>query len=193
MGRGNLVNSIPKMQIEWATKYSHSSIRNYLIEVKGLTERQYRYILKKAPLKTWATKRQSIEAKTEEAQIETYVERVSKTAENQIRSANLAFLKITNQIAKYDPIKHNSTALLNLSKALREAQDVAFKALGLTEDSMRRVYALNEENYQNLKQVNTASKVDQINAAAARLDYEDIVDLLKAQSARRKKQREELS
>lgn len=60
MAKAKLVKMIPELQAEWAAKYGNESVRNYLITVKGYTERQYRYIIKVAKLDTWLKKRTKI-------------------------------------------------------------------------------------------------------------------------------------
>ena len=61
MTRGKLTNSIPELQLEWATKHSTSSIRHFLIEVKGFTERQYRYLMTKADQNSWTRKPREVD------------------------------------------------------------------------------------------------------------------------------------
>jgi len=186
MARGQLINSIPALQLEWAIKYNTRSIRNYLIEVKGLTERQYRYVLKKAALDSWILKRTQIETKAQAIHIESYLDKVMKTTDNHLKAANLTLMKITSQIANYNPARQNPSTLLHLTRALAEAQSVAFKALGMDDQTVRRTFTAKEESFKNLKTAEPISEFEKINNAAARLDYDDIVDMLKATRVKRK-------
>lgn len=186
MGRGNLLNSIPELQLEWATRYGSLSVRSFLLEVKGLTERQYRYILQKYDLSTWTRQRQTIETKTRAAQIESYVDKATRSLDVQFKAAQLLFMKITNQIATLSLEKQNANLIAKLTIALADAQAINNKALGLTEESIKRIYAM-RESQQGAAQINSAEREAKIANAVQRLDYDDIVDMIKA---RRRKQRE---
>lgn len=189
MVRGHLTNSIPELQLEWATKYSTSSIRNFLIKVKGLTERQYRYLMTKADQNSWNRKRREVEIKIQDSHVESYVDKVFRITDAQHKAAQATLLKITNKIIKLDTDKCQSVEILNLTRALATAQEVSFKALGLSDESLRRAFTEKENHIGNLKPVNRISveENEKINKAVERLDYDDIVDLIKA---RRRKQRE---
>ncbi len=172
MTRGKLTNSIPELQLEWATKYSTSSIRNYLIKVRGLTERQYRYLMAKADQKSWNRKRSEVDAKIQSSHVDSYTDKIMRSIDNQVKAAQLLLLKITNQIIKLDTNKCSSTEILNLVKALAAAQEVCFKALGETDESIRRAFAEKENQINNLNPVNSTSvdENEKINKAVARLD-----------------------
>lgn len=189
MVRGHLANSIPDLQLEWATKHSTSSIRNFLIKVKGLTERQYRYLMTKADQNSWHRKRREVEIKIQDSHVETYVDKVFRITDAQHKAAQATLLKITNKILKLDADKCQSVEILNLTRALATAQEVSFKALGISDESLRRVFAEKENHIGGLKPINPTSvdESEKINRAVERLDYDDIVDLIKA---RRRKQRE---
>ena len=184
MGRGQLLNSLPELQLEWATKYSTSSIRHYLTKVKGLTERQYRYLMAKADQNSWSTKRKEVESKVEAEYIETYVDKVMKTTESQHKAAQLALLKVTSKMAKLNVELTHSGDYLNLTKSLALAQDVSLKALGLNDESLRRIFKDKDSQIENIKPLNDSNEIEK---AMQRLSYDDVVDIIKA---KRRKLRE---
>ena len=184
MGRGQLQNSIPELQLEWATKYGTSSIRHYLTKVKGLTERQYRYLMAKADQNSWLHKRSEIESKVEATYVETYADKVFKSTTSQHKSAQLALYKITSKISKLKTEDSNSIDFYNLTKALAIAQEVSLKALGLSEESLRRMFKDQDTQVSNLKPINEEKEIAK---AVQRLSYDDVVDIIKA---KRRKLRE---
>ena len=124
MVRGKLTNSIPELQLEWATKHSTSSIRNFLIKVKGLTERQYRYLITKADQNSWSRKRREVEIKIQDSHVESYVDKVMRITETQHKAAQATLLKITNKIIKLDIDSCQSVEILNLTRALTAIKDL---------------------------------------------------------------------
>lgn len=173
MGRGQLLNSIPELQLEWATKYGTSSIRNYLTKVKGLTERQYRYLMTKADQSSWLHRRSEVESKVEATYVETYVEKVFKSTTSQHKSAQLALYKITSKISKLTTEDTNSIEVFNLTKAL-----------GLNDESPRRMLKDQDSQVSNLRLINHEKEIEK---ALQRLSYDDVVDIIKA---KRRKLRE---
>ena len=100
MARGEILNSIPDLQIEWATKHSNLSVRNFLINIKGFSPRQYRHILAKANLLSWNTRKEEIQNSVASARIDKTISLAVKTHEQYYKSSQINLAQITKKICQ---------------------------------------------------------------------------------------------
>ena len=187
MARGQLLNSIPDLQTEWATKHHTLSVRSFLIEHKGFTARQYRYIIGKAKLNQWHIRREEIQNQVVSAKTNGIVNRIVKSHEQVLKTANLNLLQINNQLTKFNPSTGKSMDLLNYARAMSVIQNTEMIACGISAEGLKTILESRDDINPLNPQPTISDDFEKSKKAAARLDYDDIVDLLKE---RRRKQRE---
>ena len=162
------------------------SVRSYLIEHKGFTERQYRYILSKSKLNQWHIRREEIQNQVVSAKATNIVDKIVRSHELAIRTSNLNLLQINRKLTRFNPSTGRSIDLLNCAKALSISQDSGMAAYGLSVEGLRLIL----ENQDQLKVSPSShpqvSETEKLNKAVARLEYDDVVDIIKAQRRKRR-------
>ena len=139
MPRGSLKNSIPDLQLDWATNHPNKSVRDYLMNVKDLSDRQYRYIISHAKLVEWQARRQEIQNSVDMDKIRTYSTKAAEVHAQFVDAAKLGLSKIVDALAHSDDLSPQD--LLNLSKALEENQKTLHQAMGVSaDDGLVHVY-----------------------------------------------------
>lgn len=185
MARGEILNSIPELQIEWATKHPNLSVRGFLIDIKGFSPRQYRHIISKAKLLSWTIRKEEIQNGVASATIGATINLAVKSHEQYYKSSQLNLIQLTKQICKFDTSNGKSEDLLNLTKALSLNQNIAFTSLGLPNGSGIKEILEKldcDQSKKNLDIENSSAA-----AAASKLSYDDIVDLLKERRLKKQK------
>jgi hypothetical protein len=128
-GRNQVSSRIADLQVEWATSHQDISIRNFLIEKKKFSERQYRYILSKAPAITW-------EATSTEINNQLSVEKIRNHLEEAVRilglSGKVAEIVFHRALGQLSRLKDELTPseLLALVSTVEKSQKVYVEAMG---------------------------------------------------------------
>lgn len=185
MARGEILNSIPDLQIEWATKHSNLSVRGFLIDIKGFSPRQYRHIISKAKLLSWTIRKEEIQNSVASATIGATISLAVKTHEQYYKTSQFNLAQITKKICQFDTSNGDSEDLLNLSKALSLNQNIAFVSLGIPNGIGIQQILEKLESEKSYPNHDTEEKTAA--AAANRLSYDDIVDLIKERRLRKQK------
>ena len=178
MPRGSLKNSIPDLQLDWATNHPNKSVRDYLMNVKDLSDRQYRYIISHAKLVEWQARRQEIQNSVDMDKIRTYSTKAAEVHAQFVDAAKLGLSKIVDALAHSDDLSPQD--LLNLSKALEENQKTLHQAMGVSaDDGLVHVYLEMDkrikESQMKIEQEATQSKSDN---AFQQLAYEDLLEFI---------------
>ena len=124
MARGMLLNSIPDLIIEWASAHSTRSVRDFLMNEMKLSDSQYRYVIGRAPLINWATRRGEIQNSIAATKIDRLAEQAVDVHWDFIRSAKIGTAKIREGLVRLDSPEADSAALVDCLKALESCQTV---------------------------------------------------------------------
>ena len=128
--RGSIINQIPNLQLEWATEYPSLSIRDFLIEKRGFTDRQYRFILSRAPAEEWKKGREEIQNRMGSQKIDGFLADMRKTQGTHSRASHLALARSVGLLAKKEL---KPTDLLNCIRSVEVAQRIFHTAMGIRE------------------------------------------------------------
>jgi hypothetical protein len=184
MKRLKIVKQIPDLQIEWATQYANQSLRAFLLETKGFSERQYRYILDKSPAIEWNIRKEEIQNKVVSETIDSFAEQAAQVHRGFIASAELA-TAFTRRALAARSTNIESSELLNLLKSLAEAQEIYLKAIGAEKGhGLLDIYGELLKDRPDKRQ-----KVDPVGPEAD-LSYEDIMVLIEAKREMKAKTKE---
>ncbi len=184
MKRLKIVKQIPDLQIEWATQYANQSLRAFLLDTKGFTERQYRYILDRSPAIEWNIRKEEIQNKVVSETIESFAEQAAQVHRGFITAAELA-TAVTQRTLAAKGSHIESGELLNLLKSLAEAQEIYLKAIGAQKGhGLLDIYGELLKNRPDKRQ-----KADPVGSDAD-LSYEDVMILIEAKREMKSRHRE---
>lgn len=174
MARGALLNQIPDLQIEWATHHPNLSVRDFLMNKKSMTERQYRHIISNSPLITWVARREEIHNTRVAEQIKTFIDESIQTQTQFMTAAQIGVQRILEQITD-DSSPPKPAGLASLMSALERAQNVMMTAAGGS--SFNALKTLSKEREPNLnhkpKTIEVPSSPD-----GKELQYEDLIEFI---------------
>ena len=134
-GRGEILNSIPSLKVEWVTDYPNLSIRDFLMNKKAFTERQYRSVIASAPLAEWEAYRKEIREKISVTKIRTHVNLITDTNNNCMKAASLGIALAVK--ALHDKTELTPKEKLTYMRMIETSQKIFHTALGIGGDSGR--------------------------------------------------------
>jgi len=178
MARGSLKNSIPDLQLDWATNHSNKSVRDYLMNVKDLSDRQYRYVISHAKLVEWQARRQEIQNSVDMEKIRTYSSKAAKVHAQFVDAAQLGLSKIMDTLVHSDELSPKD--LVYLAKALEENQKTFHQAMGLSaDDGLVHVYLEMDKRIKE-SQLNCEPEVvpAREKSVLQQLAYEDLLEFI---------------
>jgi hypothetical protein len=137
MARGQIVNSIPDLQLDWASNHANKSVRDYLISVKNLSERQYRYVIGRCPKINWETRREEIQNRVSANKVERFIREASEMNVRFIKGANLALAR-ANKLLMEDGI--TPSELVACATTIAKTQEIFLKAMGVSPTGLIQIF-----------------------------------------------------
>ena len=179
MGRGRLLNSIPDLQIEYGGEYGTHSIRDFLISVKGFSERQYRHIIAHAPASEWHVRRGEIQNSIAANKIERLTEEAVEINYKFVETARVGLFKATQFMARaVDPSNGGLTPeeLLNCLKSVQATQEVFMRAMGVKKgEGLTQIFESVQRRAEAISKVGAEAKP---NLPLENLSYDDVMTLI---------------
>lgn len=199
------------LMFQWAIEGGPTTPRSWL-NSQGYSDRAAHAILDLLPSDEWKEKRRSLQDGVTEKIAKRYVDKIAEMSESHLKSSNLIHLKAVEYLSKLsiEPARDakgkiivdgkgkpvfrgiRSQDLVNAAVAVKESQAIMRKALGINDRDdfglqqiLNKIEQKNEIHNTQINIINTEDS--KIAKAVERLDYDDIVDLIKA---RRRKARE---
>lgn len=199
------------LMFQWAIEGGPTTPRQWLI-AQGYSPRAAEMFFEILPQDEWREKRRSLQDGVTEKIAKRYVDKIAEMSESHLKSSNLIHLKAVEYLSKLsiEPARDGkgkiivdgngkpvfrgirSQDLVNAAVAVKESQAIMRKALGINDRDdfglqqiLNKIEQKNEIHNTQINIINTEDS--KIAKAVERLDYDDIVDLIKA---RRRKARE---
>jgi len=192
------------LKVEWATKYSSTSIRDYLINVRGLSHKQYNQIMVHAPKPEWDAEREKLLDGITSDLVKRQVDLIAENQERHISGANIALARaiemLSNgsiEIVKTDKdgnvkrtvLPLRSSDIMNLATAIEKAQQIYRRAMGLPNDESGMAQLIekinqmkSEQVIQNNLQINIQQPgnpgVTHVEQLAQQLSYDQILEFI---------------
>lgn len=149
---------IEALQIEKAVLYPSLSVRDYLLRVKGYTPKQYSVFIRWAAIPEWEARREQLQNEITANLLKRHVDAAAAAQDLFINTTRLGLTRVLEMLTKLqvqvvpeyahvpdpdDPKKTKvvrkfglrSADLANCMLALRTAQEIYRKAMGLTDES----------------------------------------------------------
>lgn len=172
MARGELVNSIQDLQFEWASNFSSRSVRDFLINIKRYSPRQYRYLMFKAPHLEWKTKRQEVQNNVLSAKHDALIRDALETNNQIFNTAKLGVALVVKAIADKNEIgRLTSKELLEYMRTIETTQTIAIRAFGMSPEINTKSSASPGVGQVSKDSDTSTSKVDE-------MSYEDVMILI---------------
>ena len=170
MLKKNLTSQIVDLQNEWATEYPSVSIRSFLRNLKNLTQRQYAFVLEKAPASQWKARREEIQNDLTCRKHEKFANDLTDTLNGTLMGARIAATKVLTRLMDDKPMKPSE--LLNLVKTLESSQSIIHGIMG-------KPKPFTMPSIEKTKPVATApTKVEPEDPRMKQMTYDDIMMLI---------------
>ena len=172
MSKGSVLNSIPDLQLEWATDYPTLSIRDFLMGRKGFTERRYRHIISNAPACNWRLRREEIQNQITFKKLERHVEEAADMHRNYFSASKLTLARSIEFLNSGKPSR--STDILNCAKAIETSQKIFLSSMGIADG--QGIVQIHQQQVVNMtkepSQITVSPDVER------QLTYDDIMALI---------------
>ena len=158
MARQRIANLIQDLMIEWASVSPNTSVRDFVINQKSFTPRQYKHIMSRAPAADWKCRREEIQNQISAQKISRHIDEAVEINALYVKASRLSLARSLDHMIKLDPVPERSTQLLNLIKAVEVSQRVFHTAMGIPSgEGLCQIYAqvkesVNQEQHTETKQ-----------------------------------------
>jgi hypothetical protein len=191
------------LKVEWATKYASTSIRDYLINVRGLSHKQYNQIMAHAPKPEWDAERERLLDGITSDLVKRQVDLIAENQERHISGANVALARAIEMLSKgsIEIVKTSKTGkvfrttiplrssdIMNLATAIEKVQQIYRRAMGLPNDEsglaqlIEKVNQMKSENqviHNNLQiNVQSSQHTQAVEKLASQLSYDQILEFI---------------
>ena len=131
MSRTVIANQIPDLMIEWASSSPNTSVRDFVINQKGFTPRQYKHIMARTPVADWKCRREEIQNQIAAQRISRHIDEAVELNTQYVKAAKLSLARSLNELVKLDAVPSKSIDLLNLIKGVEISQKIFNSAMGV--------------------------------------------------------------
>ncbi len=173
-GRTKLTSRIPDLQVEWATDHHELSVRQFLIEKKRFTDRQYRFILSRAPISGWETVATEIKNELSTEKIRQHIDEIVRVLKLSGKVANLMFTRAYKQLQGTGS-DLNPSELLALTTAMERSQRIFIKSMGPETYRAATPFAKAE---QFSRQPEQPEPTKQSNGVKVQFTYEETLEMI---------------
>ncbi|MCX6125342.1 MAG: hypothetical protein NTV34_11445 [Proteobacteria bacterium] len=126
-----IANQIPDLMIEWASSSPNTSVRDFVVNQKGFTPRQYKHIMARTPVSDWRCRREEIQNQVAAQKISRHIDEAVELNAQFVKAARLSLARSLDQIIRFDAVPSRSTDLLNLIKGIEFSQKIFNSAMGI--------------------------------------------------------------
>lgn len=167
--------------MEYATNHPNLSIRDFLIQKRGFTARQYRYIVSLAPANDWRGRCQEIQNDIAAKKIGKYSEDASEIHGQYLAASKLVLaramaLLISDSKAGSRPAK--PVDILNCANAIARAQEIFMRAMGVEKsEGLLQIYEQVSQTVQAKVEVSQQKTALQ-KEIESRLSYDDVMEFV---------------
>ncbi|NBW99123.1 hypothetical protein EBR03_06085 [bacterium] len=192
------------LKVEWATKYASTSIRDYLLNVRGLSHKQYNQIMALAPKPEWDAERAQLLDGITSDLVKRQIDLIAENQERHISGANVALARAIEMLSKgsIEIVKTDkegnvkrtvfplrSSDIMNLATAIEKAQQIYRRAMGLPNDEggmaqlIEKINQMKSEQViQNNLQINIQQSgnpnITHVERLASQLSYDQILEFI---------------
>lgn len=191
------------LKVEWATKYANHTIRDYLMNIRGVSNKQYLRILEQAPKHEWDAERAQLLDGITSDLVKRQIDLIAENQERHISGANVALARAIEMLSKgsLEVVKTSKTGkvvrttiplrssdIMNLATAIEKVQQIYRRAMGLPNDEsglaqlIEKVNQMKSENqviHNNLQiNVQSSQHTQAIEKLASQLSYDQILEFI---------------
>jgi len=204
------IEDLDALMVERGVLFPHASIRDYLINVKGYSESQYHIFMKFAPAMDWDERKRLLQDQITQQLVARHIDGIAEAHDMFLKASKLGIGRALEMLARLQvsdvPVEVEvpdlknpgktkvvkkfslrSVDLLNILSALKSAQEIYRKAMGINdeEDSMvnlmeRFRQTVGAQSRLNITQVNVNSGGESKSVSVEGVDYDDVKLILEA-------------